>query len=387
MKKIAVICAFNPRNSGMYSVDLGGLDFFSSLHCDFDFFLAQTQIKGAGKLAKIIPNRFLYPEKYRFGKLNFKRLDNISDLIRDYDYVVYWGDFLNNPLYGKFDFAYRDFCAGRVATQTEGYRRWKKLFCPDISTGPKLVSIGNNFQHDFSIENEDYEEVVLKILHNFYIVAPRDHYSFENLNKYIVSKAKSDKNPSQSLFKGVDCAFFINDTERRKNSTKTFTYFFHRSGFNSTKYLIKLLEKQTDLKGVETSHWLNLNKRNADNEFNSNLSLILNSQFVITDTYHVCVNALRMGVPTICLSQDSHSQKGTLGDFKKRQLFEMFNARSYYYTLLPSQDEKEFYDSIVNTIEEKIAEEFSSFEVVRHTVTKKVRETKNIITSMLFDNG
>ena len=41
MKRIAVVLAYNPRNAGMFSVDLAASHFFSNLGISVEFFCAQ----------------------------------------------------------------------------------------------------------------------------------------------------------------------------------------------------------------------------------------------------------------------------------------------------------------------------------------------------------
>lgn len=54
-------------------------------------------------------------------------------------------------------------------------------------------------------------------------------------------------------------------------------------------------------------------------------------QFVITDTYHLCINAWRAGVPAICFGSESDSGSQVIMDFKKKVLYEMFDAGDYYF--------------------------------------------------------
>lgn len=54
-------------------------------------------------------------------------------------------------------------------------------------------------------------------------------------------------------------------------------------------------------------------------------------EFVITDTYHCCINAWQMGIPAICIGLGAGSANGTLSDKKKEILYEMYDARSFYF--------------------------------------------------------
>jgi len=51
---------------------------------------------------------------------------------------------------------------------------------------------------------------------------------------------------------------------------------------------------------------------------------------VVTDTYHLCVNAWRQGTPALCLGRDEGGAGGALGDRKKRVLYSMFGAGGFH---------------------------------------------------------
>lgn len=56
-------------------------------------------------------------------------------------------------------------------------------------------------------------------------------------------------------------------------------------------------------------------------------------RFIVTDTYHLCVNAWRVGTPAICFGSPEDSPKHqTLGDYKKRVLYEMYDASDFYFS-------------------------------------------------------
>jgi hypothetical protein len=56
-------------------------------------------------------------------------------------------------------------------------------------------------------------------------------------------------------------------------------------------------------------------------------------RFIVTDTYHLCVNAWRVGTPAICFGSPEGAPKHqTLDDFKKRVLYEMYDATDFYFS-------------------------------------------------------
>ena len=52
---------------------------------------------------------------------------------------------------------------------------------------------------------------------------------------------------------------------------------------------------------------------------------------VITDTYHLCINAWRAGTPAVCFGAAADPGNQVIRDFKKRVLYEMYDAGDYYF--------------------------------------------------------
>ncbi len=63
------------------------------------------------------------------------------------------------------------------------------------------------------------------------------------------------------------------------------------------------------------------------------LSALSGYKFVVTDTYHMCINAWRMGVPAICIGQGDATASNSIADKKKEILYEMYGARPFYIFL------------------------------------------------------
>jgi hypothetical protein len=63
------------------------------------------------------------------------------------------------------------------------------------------------------------------------------------------------------------------------------------------------------------------------------LAAIGRYRFIVTDTYHLCVNSWRVGTPAICFGDPEASPKHqALDDYKKRVLYEMYDATDFYFS-------------------------------------------------------
>lgn len=61
------------------------------------------------------------------------------------------------------------------------------------------------------------------------------------------------------------------------------------------------------------------------------LAAIRSYRFVVTDTYHLCVNAWRVGTPAICLGSPwAELKHQSLDDHKKRVLYDMYDATDFF---------------------------------------------------------
>jgi hypothetical protein len=60
------------------------------------------------------------------------------------------------------------------------------------------------------------------------------------------------------------------------------------------------------------------------------LRMVSGHHLIITDTYHLCVNAWNLGIPAICIGSGARAQETSISDKKKEILFEMYGARKFY---------------------------------------------------------
>lgn len=357
--KIAVITAYNPRNCGMYTVDLSAKQFFEALNVDYMIFRAQS---------KLHP---LFGDRLKFQKLTSQRqLDGFSK-------IVYWGDFINNPAYGINDFAGREVSWGKSKSLTDSFEKWMRLFLLDGFDGcAKVYSISNNFQTLSTLPQQFNEKEIDRIksnlLLNFNFIAPRDPLSLK-LMKDLIPEAH------KRIHQGIDAAFLLDQEKiypslRNQNKNSTFVYFFGRSNFSDVESLIKSIEKASGLRAVKLNDWLSMNRLSYDITLFHALKSIKNASFVLTDTYHLAINSMNLDVPVVGFGVKSESQTDTCGDFKKRVLFDQFSIGDFYIESEP------------NKLNEKIDEILEIILNVDNFDFSKIKEIKQAYRHALIEN-
>jgi len=266
--RVAIVCAFNPWNSGMYSVDSAASRLMKKLGYEHELFLAQTPVSRILKLKKYLPSMLLQHNRLSYGQHTFKRLKNVKQLHK-FTHVLYWGDFINNPIYGLNDFSHRDVQFGLSDSREQGAARWLELFTPISLPGHiKLASIGNNFQNLKDDNDTFINESLQRLLDNFDLVMPRDELSTENVKKH------ENANSKATIQQGLDCAFLLQTEKPQKRmleENKKFISFFHRSKISN---LSELITRISDIYQLEVGHldnWLKLQRDTAQSEFDTNI--------------------------------------------------------------------------------------------------------------------
>lgn len=324
--RYAVICAAHTGNAGMYSVDAAAKHFFDAHGADYDLYVAQKDRKG-----------------------NFSDYGLVSHLhdLDSYTHIVYWGDFLNNPAYGYQDYARRSQKWGLAASHAEGVAQWKRVFSPRRPIpGVKIYSVGSNFQHNFNEVTPKAAHLLKRIERVFDGVYLRDSFSYQNLSRHFRFENMS------RVHLGMDCAFLQKprlDVDPAEHNG-TFSYYFKRSKLKNTARLVRVLEESTGLRGVELKDWIPLPRGEWHERFSALKSQIDQSSCVITDTYHVGVNAMQSRRPLVGLGRAQREQEGTLGDFKKKVLFRMFDLERFYYEIDDDGSEADALEAIVDKV-------------------------------------
>lgn len=356
MKKMAIILAAHPRNAGMFSVDRSAKELFGGGNTKF----FSTNLYG-GYYKSLISKGFGV-SKYRD-----------ASQLNSFDTIVFWGDFLNNPLYAA-GFAQSELQRGLVTSLNDGYSKWKELMMLSgfDSQNKKIVSVGNNFMSvDQGLFEGFSENDYRNELRKFQFIFPRDPVSARDIQRFTSESTEVDL--------GFDCAHLqktpISSSFQSKNE---FVYFFGRSNLTRTECLVRSLEAATGLRGVELSGWFDLNGVSRKSpfsfkwwRFNLLRERIMTARFVLTDVYHLSVNAINLRKPVFVVGIEE-SQDTPVSDFKKKVLFEHVGIRDFYIQA-PSPD--------ANEISHLVLEKVMSFNEVEHQYAVAIGEFENRLSN------
>jgi len=312
-KTIAVIFASPSRfNSGMHTVDQAWEDFHHRHFSNFQF------------------------QRYRFTDICYNKDDNgrFKCLIQSWDeilkadVILYWGDFLHMYQYiSKKSKDLIEFNVIKDYSEAEDIVLSRLLMVGESKeTLNKVISFGTNFLLDQILvrnHKRKYYCALKKFLENSKSCMPRDIYSANLVSHY---------NKNTEMTQGVDCAllsnlvlkFISNDFENWKGKGKSLGVFFGRSSSRVLKRLLfaRSINKNLNFDKIEWISWLEEGKPKTKQALLRKLaSLILNlkkEQFkypkdqvemlreyklIITDTYHLAVNAWAVGVPAVCIAE------------------------------------------------------------------------------------
>ena len=323
--RISIICATAARpNPGMASVDLA----FQALNrryalgdaCYYQLYTAEEVYKNKSAGKKIYAKHGVPPLEYRCmrGKL---------DEIYDSDAIIFWGDFLHSARFLR-DTGYRLERIGISNDAESGtaiaHRHFLLHDAPDEVLHKCFVYGGNllfNTQGDYA--DDQYFKPLQRLFSNAGGVWMRDVFSGLR-----VSKILDDWNSSHTA---TDCSCILTeedlkDLSRSQNipcdtPTGRAGLFVGRSSYD-TRCLHRFADEVGRTRGLKVE-WMPWRldapshlggipfRRSAGVTFcpystpmdlGDIFDLIQSYDLIITDTYHLCVNAWRMGTPAICVA-------------------------------------------------------------------------------------
>jgi hypothetical protein len=354
MSRIAVITASNPgyENPGMITVDLAFDAFRKRLGRETDVSWFTLHPPDAAGLRS-----YVRPEELPFRYLP---LGESLDRVFDHDAIVFWGDFLQTRHYLREDGADRLLRLGYARDRAEAGRILHR--CLLLQGAPARIlertflfggTILHNSQSDYS--DTEYAEPFLRLVRSC-----RGAWMREPLSASKITHLRQD-HPTNHL--GMDAAFLLGTSDLAGLATTEWSAaiphdrsvgVFIGSRTRMPRDFVsfcRALATRFDA-AIEWLPWLvdrrprrrslrlqiaraRLAKRALPYTLGDLLTALRKYRFVITDTYHMCVNAWRAGTPAICVGEpqpDTRREYQSLNDLKKHVMYVMYDANDFYVT-------------------------------------------------------
>lgn len=310
MPSIAVICAHNPRNNGMYCVDWAARRYFGSLGCPYDLCITQGRT--------------------HIGALRYHLVKRAEDLA-GYDTVVYWGDFLNNPMWGT-----RDYIGRTTRTRhpvPSDLEEWIALYLDLKSVLPQIRTVvagGCALGAGSPLASSpELAGAFRRFLDQVDRIIVRDPGSFETLSGMGVSEDK--------LSLGFDRASLLRPFAPARWKGRYFVHSFHRTlKPKEAGPLIERIESLTGLKGIPIrwlkNKWL---RPIYQGKLSLQMMLMRHARFCISDIYHFSICSMVQGTPAYCLTKPESNIQTTTNEVKKRFLYQMVDLPEFLIEWAP----------------------------------------------------
>jgi polysaccharide pyruvyl transferase WcaK-like protein len=337
------------RNTGMHSVELA----------------AQVFLKGRFPDAELIWYK-LDPEQQTPGVMPARLIWDFLDQFFEHDLLLYWGDFLHSDHFIEQDAVPK---LRRLLRVRES--RARELLCEvlllqraPIEILRKSVAFGGSLIH--SVDRLEDDSTYAKALRRL-IVESAGFFPREPVSAAAVARLRDD---SVERVMGCDPAFLLPSTcpspssgdcglflgartglspgicdfvaELRHASGLRFEWlpWFPQLNMGDRDYrrrLGKLVSSPSQLApAAMQAHYRRKLMRQAKATHASGATAAAMVEqpalydLIVTDTYHLCVNALRLGTPCICLGDSNERVLWSLNDKKKAALLSMYSAERFY---------------------------------------------------------
>lgn len=342
-RQVSVVCAPpNGYNPGMTSVDLAFSPIAAHLDCDVTYWRLWDQAEwssppGGSSFVDVDHVHDLGSDlTYRLAR------DRISEVM-DADAIVFWGDFMHMAVYLRqtADVISRRIGAASFETAYDAAARLYLMRGADSATLDRVITYGSTLSFNTAADYAaDYGAELSRLVGGARRTWFRDPYS--------ATVAQTARNDDLTC-KAPDAAFLLPGTAR--TSQGTLGVFVGRSNFQPEAIgaFGRQLAEQLDLLprwvpwGIEPGFWPMEHRRRfraawpglehgtahpsrsqmAQTLWRAALDrdtaqqqppiaqlfeLIASCEVIVTDTYHLAVNAWRLGTPTVCLTDGDHRE-------------------------------------------------------------------------------
>lgn len=261
-------------------------------------------------------------------KIVYQELVSI-DQIKDYDKIIYWGDFLHWNIYG-IDWVNKTVDRNPTLTKEDALNLWYTLYFLEnlVELQQKVIIFGGTIYGLNSEQLADfrYNAALTSIYKNSKMALMRDIHSANFVSQLA---------PLKQVTFGCDCALLLDSSTMVPQVLPAteiiIAYSFGRSGYDDKfKEIIFSIASEIYASVIDLE-WL---KKGASlKRLTEKLSIIKKASIVITDIYHCAINSNRESIPTICITNGSSIITSTLSDKKKEIFyFQHFMSNRLYYS-------------------------------------------------------
>lgn len=288
----------------------------------------------------------------------FRPLHNSLDQVYEHDAIVFWGDFLHARHYIEQD-GINHLKRLDVESDSDKSRRilHRSLLFSDApdDTFSRVTLYGGNILHN---SQSDYADERYSDAYHRLMARSRDVWLRDPIS---AAKASHLRPPQHAAHFGADAALLLDDNEidslpvtgwaaeipdnetigvfvgKRTPIPPWFADFCH---LIADRFSLKL--EWLPWPVSEPPDDLDIPSRHDDYTFGDLLAALPRYKFIISDTYHACLNAWRSGTPAICIGspQPGPSFGGvlSLNDLKKHVFYAAYDATDLYVSTLDGMD-------------------------------------------------
>ncbi|MEI4233136.1 polysaccharide pyruvyl transferase family protein [Roseovarius sp. D22-M7] len=261
--------------------------------------------------------------------LHYEFLHSPERQLSDSDIIVIWGDFTTSSVY--VDDVLKHLVSKLKITETKAIDIYLKGLlleeCPDSILKKVLIVSSNLLPNAACQMSTRYRETATRLYSQAAAIIPRDPMS--------AAIAQIFRGNPTDVSCGVDAAFFLATQSATVGSADRIGFSFGRTAGPKSRLLRKWpVHRFTKaLSRAASLPLYDIGWKSSGGDaslFYEKLEELRRCRLIVTDTYHCAINAMREGVPVICVGEGARHQFTTLGDKKKEFLFHAFMAQGLY---------------------------------------------------------
>lgn len=315
MPRIALLCAYNTANTGMFTVDFAARAFLANHPAAAAAEVTHFTVEGD------------YATRSGDASIAYRRLRSLGEL-EEFDAIIHWGDFLHARRYYLTDLYGRQLRATPGTTPAQARRRTSPLAnllimhrAPDHILRRTICFGGSIYINSRADEADSlYRAAIGRLYAKAALVTLRDPVSAHFAHRYA--------GPAAGPTFGVDCAFLLKPTPgfawtpgpripaRRLGFSFGRNLSRSRDSATAMRRFAETLARRFGFAELRDIAWLEGIGPDAARDVAGKLAAIGSCDAIVTDTYHCAVNAWREGVPALCIGLGADHPGHTLSEKK-----------------------------------------------------------------------